>query len=248
MTVSDISIQGRLRQLYEIQAIDSKVDEIQVLKGELPIEVSDLEDEIEGLQTRINKMTVSIQELESDLGKNTAGIKESEALILRYTKQLDEVKNNREYDALNKELNLQKLDIQIYEKKIREITTLVAQRKEILSTAQEKIDLKAVDLKNKKIELEGIIAKTEKEEKELKSQSDKLRKVADERLLKSYDRIRKTYRNGLAVVKVERDACGGCFNKIPPQTQLEISQRKKIIACEHCGRILVDNNIMVTED
>ncbi len=238
------TILEKLTNLVNLQLIDSRVDEIQVLKGELPVEVSDLEDEIAGLEKRQEKIKDSISEMEVEISRHKANIKESEALVLKYGKQLDDVKNNREYDALSKEIELQKLENELSEKKISEITNGLELKKESVDELADKLKKKKADLKTKAEELEKIISKTEKEEKKYAKQAEAARKNIEGRLLKAYDKVRTTYRNGLAVVTVERDACGGCFNKIPPQIQLEISLRKKVIACEHCGRVLVDNEIM----
>lgn len=240
---TEISIEDKLRQLYALQRIDSKIDEIEVLKGELPIEVSDLEDEITGLETRLKNLNDTVKDIEKEGQKFTTKITEGEALIKKYTKQLDDVKNNREFDALTKELEMQKLEIQLAEKKAREINDKVTAKNTVIKEAKEKLKAKKANLDIKKDELKSIIAKTEKEEKALRKSSSAAEAVIDERLLKAYHRIRNNYRNGLALVAIERDACGGCFNQIPPQIQLEVSQRKKIIACEHCGRILVDSEI-----
>lgn len=240
---NDISIEEKLRQLYALQRIDSKIDEIEVLKGELPIEVSDLEDEITGLETRLKNLNDTVKDIEKEGQKFTTKISEGEALIKKYTKQLDDVKNNREYDALSKELEMQKLEIQLAEKKAREINDKVAAKNTVIKEAKEKLKAKKANLDIKKEELKSIIAKTEKEEKALRKSASAAEAVIEDRLLKAYHRIRTSYRNGLALVAIERDACGGCFNQIPPQIQLEVSQRKKIIACEHCGRILVDSEI-----
>ena len=240
---TEISIEDKLRQLFSLQRIDTKIDEIEVLKGELPIEVSDLEDEITGLETRLKNLNDTVKDIEKEGQKFTAKISEGETLIKKYTKQLDDVKNNREFDALSKELEMQKLEIQLAEKKAREINDKASAKNAVIKEAKEKLKAKKSNLDVKKEELKSIIAKTEKEEKALRKNSAAAEALIDERLLKAYHRIRNNYRNGLALVAIERDACGGCFNQIPPQIQLEVSQRKKIIACEHCGRILVDSEI-----
>lgn len=237
------TIEERLKALYDLQTIDSKIDEIKILKGALPIEVSDLEDEIEGLETRINKLNKQLEEIEDNISKHKENIKTSETLIERYNKQLDDVKNNREYEALTKEIELQSLEIQLSEKRIREATAQKESKAEVLASTQERKDAKAKDLVQKKEELEKIIEKTDKEEKTLNGKSDKARKNIEERMLKYYDKTRNAYRNGLAVVTYRRGSCGGCFNRIPPQLQIEIGNRKEIITCEHCGRVLVDHEI-----
>lgn len=240
---TDISIEDKLRQLYALQRIDSKIDEIEVLKGELPIEVSDLEDEITGLETRLKNLQETVKDIEKEGQKFTARISECETLIKKYTKQLDDVKNNREYDALSKELEMQKLEIQLAEKKARENGDKVATKNAVVKEVKEKLKIKKGNLDQKKDELQQIITKTDAEEKALQKSAGIAREKIDDRLLKAYTRIRTNYRNGLALVAIERDSCGGCFNEIPPQIQLEVAQRKKIIACEHCGRILVDDGI-----
>lgn len=243
MAVKELSVADKLRQLYLLQSIDSKIDKIEVLKGELPMEVNDLEDEIVGLETRIKKISDSIADIDSEITSHKANIAEALSLIEKYEKQLDNVKNNREYDALTKEIEMQKLEIQLSEKKIKEASAIKANKDEVLASAQEKIDARKKDLETKKVELKEIIAKTEKEEASLLKQSEKAKEKIEPRLLKAYNKIRKTYRNGLAVARVERGACGGCFNLIPPQKQIEIGVQKNIVACEHCGRILIDDVI-----
>lgn len=243
-TTKDQSIADKLRSLYALQQTDSKLDEIAVLKGELPMEVSDLEDEISGLNTRLRKLEGSIAEIDLEIARHNNNIKEAEALIARYEKQLDNVKNNREFDALTKEIELQKLEIQLSQKKIREATANKEVKVESQTQIASKLEQRMKDVDSKKVELQKIIEKTEKEETKLAKDSEKARKGIEERLLVSYDKIRKTYRNGLAVVTVQRGACGGCFNRIPPQMQIEIGVMKKIIACEHCGRVLVDEQIL----
>jgi len=240
----ELTIAEKLKSLFELQLIDSDIDEIKILKGELPIEVSDLEDEIAGLETRLRRLKEQVADLEGEISKHNSNIKESEGLMQRYQKQMDNVKNNREFDALSKELELQRLEIQLSEKKIREAQINLESKQEVLNTNLQRLEAKQHDLDTKKVELAEIIEKTEKEENALIDKSEAAKKNLDERLLKAYLKIRGSYRNGLAVVKVERDSCGGCYNKIPPQVQLEIAMHKKIVACEHCGRILVDDNVL----
>ena len=239
----ELTVTDKLQQLFELQKIDSKMDEIQIMKGELPIEVSDLEDEIVGLQTRVAKLQDGKKEIETEIGRHTANMKESEVLIERYKQQLDSVKNNREYEALSKEIELQQLEIQLSEKRVREAKENLETKEETLKAVDDWLKAKNKELENKKVELEKIIEKTEAEETKLQKEADKKRKAIEERLLRAYDRIRDRYRNGMAVVTIARDACGGCYNKIPPQMQLEIRLRKTIVACEHCGRVLVDPQI-----
>jgi predicted nucleic acid-binding Zn-ribbon protein len=245
--VKEKSIAERLKALYNLQQIDSKLDSIVVLKGELPMEVSDLEDEISGIQTRVEKNKNAISEVDTEISRHNTNIKESEALIAKYEKQLDNVKNNREFDALTKEIGLQKLEIQLSQKKIKEATASKDTKTEALSQLTAKLDQRKKDVEAKKVELQKIIEKTEKEEVKLAKESEKARKGIEDRLLVSYDKIRKAYRNGLSVVTISRGACGGCFNRIPPQLQIEIGQMKKIIACEHCGRVLIDEKAFVEE-
>lgn len=244
MAKKDLTVGEKLKQLYTLQNIDTKIDQIQILKGELPMEVSDLEDDIEGLKTRIAKLRETVDKYETERGKHTANIKEAEALIERYDKQLEGVKNNREFDALTKELELQRLEIQLSEKKMRETQIVIDAKNETIAAADSRLESKEADLANKKEELKNIIEKTEKEEDTLNRKSERARKKVEDRLINAYNRLRSAYRNRLAVVTIERDACGGCFNRVPPQTQLEIKSRKTITTCEHCGRILVDDNIM----
>ena len=240
MAVKELTVKEKLGQLFKLQQIDSKLDEIKIMKGELPMEVSDLEDDIAGLKTRETRLRDTVGDIDDEINKHKANIKDSEALILRYQAQLDNVKNNREFDALNKELELQRLEIQLSEKRIREATVIRGTKAESLGAIEEKTSHRAKDLDLKKEELAGIIEKTEKEEEKLVKESEKARKDIEARLLKAYDKIRVSYRNGLAVAAISRESCGGCFNKIPPQVQIEIGIMKNIIACEHCGRILVD--------
>ncbi|MEM6699565.1 MAG: C4-type zinc ribbon domain-containing protein [Bacteroidota bacterium] len=243
-TKKELTVEEKLRQLYELQLIDNELTELHVLKGELPMEVKDLEDEIEGLETRHARVQRNIDDQQSEIARHRANIEEANNLIVRYKSQLDNVKNNREYEALTKELEMQHLEIQLSEKRIGEAEVIIGTKKETQEETSGRLDQKKVDLERKKVELEKITEDTEKQEKKLIKESETLRKKIEERLLKAYDRVRTNYRNGLAVVPVERNSCGGCFNNVPPQMQLEIGMRKKIIACEHCGRILVDQNIL----
>ena len=241
---NEITVAEKLKTLYQLQLIDAQIGEIEVLKGELPMEVSDLEDDIIGLETRLEKTVNSVKELQAIVTRFATNIKEAEALKVKYKTQLDNVKNNREYEALTKELEMQDLDIQLAEKRIKQARIDVAKQEESQANTEERLAKKKADLAAKQVELNEIISKTENEERSLRAESDAAREHIEERLIKAYDKIRTSYRNGLAVVTVQRDSCGGCFNKIPPQVQLEISMRKKIVACEHCGRILVDDLIL----
>ena len=211
------------------------------------MEVSDLEDDISGIQMRIQKHEASINDVETEISRHNSNIKESELLISKYEKQLDNVKNNREFDALTKEVGLQKLEIQLSQKKIREASVTNESKIESLAQLKAKLEQRIKDVEAKKVELQKIIEKSEKEEAKLIKESDKARKNIEDRVLLSYDKIRKTYRNGLAVVTVSRGACGGCFNRIPPQLQIEIGIMKNMIACEHCGRVLIDEKALLED-
>jgi uncharacterized protein len=241
--VKDYSVEEKLSSLVKLQKIDSKLDGIQILKGELPIEVSDLEDEIAGLNARQNRIEEEMNGIQQFIEDKKTLIKDSQDLIKKYEKQSDNVKNNREFEAVNKEIEMQTLEVKLAEKHIKDATEDIAEKAKQLEVAKKAVATKEGNLKGKKGELEKIIAETDKEEKNYNKQAASAREHVDERLLVSYDRIRKNYRNGLAVVPVERDSCGGCFNAIPPQKQSDIKQRKKIIVCENCGRILVDDEL-----
>lgn len=243
----EASIADKLTMLWNLQLNDSQLDEIQILKGELPMEVSDLEDEVAGLDTRIKKMKAVLKEGEQEISKMQVSSKEADVNIKKYQKQLDEVKNNREYEALQKEIELAKLDIQLSDKRVREAKGGLDGKKESLAIAEAKFEAKQKELDAKKIELQSVVEKTESEEKRLRKQSDKLREGIEARLINAYDKTRRTYRNGIAVATVERNSCGGCFNNVPPQVHLEIGLHKRVIACEHCGRILVDQSIVSPE-
>lgn len=243
MSSMESTIEQKLRALYQLQQIDSEIDQLRTLRGELPMEVKDLEDEIVGLETRLEKYNEDLGALKKLIAEKQAFIKDATTLRAKYEQQLMGVKNSREYDALSKEVEIQGLEIQIAEKKIREFNAQIEQRSEELQRLSDELSGRKKDLDNKKTELDTIVAETQKEENELQSKSEKAKKKIEDRLLVAYDRIRTSSRNGLAVVTVQRDACGGCFNQIPPQRQLDIRLRKKIAICEHCGRILVDAEI-----
>ena len=245
-SVKEFSVEEKLSSLVLLQKIDGKLDEIQVLKGELPIEVKDLEDEIEGLHARQTRVEEEINGIQEFIEQKKTGIKEAEALIKKYEKQSDNVKNNREFEAINKEIEMQTLEVKLCEKHIKDATEETAEKARLLETAKKAVAAKEGNLGVKKGELEKIIAETVKEETHYNKDATSARKHVDERLLMSYDRIRNNYRNGLAVVPVERDSCGGCFHAIPPQKQSEIKLRKKVMVCENCGRILVDNDLYDT--
>lgn len=243
----ETTVEQKLRALYELQKIDTKIDSIRKMRGELPMEVKDLEDEIAGLETRLNKFNEEIDGLKKMIAEKQAFIKDAVALKAKYEQQLMTVKNSREYDALSKEIEIQGLEVQIAEKKIREFSLSLDDRQKALQALTEEHAGRMNDLSAKKGELDEIIAETEKDEQELLVRSNKAEGEIEERLLTAYKRIRKNARNGLAVVTVQRDACGGCFNQIPPQRQMDIRTRKKIAICEHCGRILVDAEIDAVE-
>ncbi len=242
-TVKDFSVEEKLTAVLALQKIDSKIDEIKTMKGELPMEVKDLEDEIEGLQTRINNIDAEINSINTFVETKTTGKKDAQALIKKYEKQQDNVKNNREFEAINKEIEMQELEVKLNEKHIKDATFEQKDRANARLKTEEKIKEVEESLKIKRKELEKITADTEKEERVLAKRSDDAKEKVDPRLLQAYERIRSSYRNGLAVVPILRDSCGGCFNVIPPQRQSEIRQHKKIIVCEHCGRILVDADL-----
>lgn len=243
MAVKEFTVEDKLRALHRLQEVYSKLDEIAILKGELPIEVSDLEDEIAGLEKRTEKLQAELDGFDADQASKKQRIKEAEALIKKYDEQLQNVKNNREYEALSKEIELQNLEIQLTQKRMRDAEGDVEAKRAYLDEAKTLIATKKEELEAKKGELDKIIKETEKEEKAYHKELEKARGGVDERLLNAFTRIRKSYRNGLAVVTISREACGGCFAGIPPQRKLEIRARKKIIICEHCGRILVDEEI-----
>jgi len=241
---TELTIEEKLRALYSLQLVDSEIDKIRTLRGELPLEVQDLEDDVAGLETRIGNLKNEIAELDKSMVGKTNEITASQALIKKYEEQQNNVRNNREYDSLSKEIEFQTLEIELCNKKIREFTAQVAEKKEVMDEAQTSLDERKRDLESKKAELEDITRDTQKEEEQLANKSSELQTRIEERLLTAYKRIRSNARNGLAVVSVQRDACGGCFNQIPPQRQLDIRSRKKIIVCEYCGRILVDDDIV----
>jgi predicted nucleic acid-binding Zn-ribbon protein len=240
----EVSIEKKLVALYTLQQIDSQIDKIRIIRGELPLEVQDLEDEVVGLETRIDNYIQETTNLEKAVSDKKTAIKDSQALIKKYEDQQMKVRNNREYDSLTKEIEYQNLEIQLSEKRIREFQLGLEAKKTEIEKFQKLLQDRKNDLDIKKNELEDIVAETEKEENDLIRRSEENQKVIEERLLTAYSRIRKNARNGLAVVQIERDACGGCFNKIPPQHQLDIRMHKKIIVCEYCGRILVDDGIV----
>lgn len=240
---TDLSVEEKLKTLYQLQTTLSSIDDKRALRGELPLEVQDLEDEIAGLATRIEKIEKEVSEFTNAVSKNKADITEAQASVEKYQKQLDDVKNNREYDTLSKEIEFQTLEIQLCEKKIREANSKVEEKNAELTNNIQLIDERKKDLEQKKAELDEIMEETRTEEEVLKQKAKELEVKIEPRLLTSFKRIRKNARNGLGVVYVQRDACGGCFNKIPPQRQLDIKMHKKIIVCEYCGRIMIDPDL-----
>jgi uncharacterized protein len=241
--VKEYSVEEKLLTLLNLQKIESKLDEVQILKGELPMEVSDLEDEIQGLHARETRIEEEINGINEFINQKKEAITEASNLTKKYEKQTENVKNNREFEAINKEIEMQTLEMKLAEKHIKDANEEISDKARLLDAAKKNIATKETNLKHKKGELEKIIGETEKEEQEYRIDADTAKEKVDPRLLASYERIRKNYRNGLAVVAIVRDACGGCFNAIPPQRQSEIRQRKKIIVCENCGRILVDEEL-----
>lgn len=237
---ADISIENKLRMLWELQNVDKEINKIKTLRGELPLEVQDLEDELEGLDTRLNNLEEEVKNLKNQVTAKKNDIINSQALIKKYEEQQNNVRNNREFDSLSKEIEFQKLEIELSEKRIREFTAEMTIKKDQIDKSKITCDERKSDLEQKQTELQNIISETQKEEEMLEQKALDLEAKIEPRLVTAYNRIRKNARNGLAVVCVERDACGGCFNKIPPQRQLDIRSRKKIIVCEYCGRILVD--------
>jgi predicted nucleic acid-binding Zn-ribbon protein len=241
---TEISVEERLRALYSLQLVDSEIDKIKTLRGELPLEVQDLEDEIAGLETRLSNLREEVVALEKSVQKKNIEITEAEALIKKYGEQQKNVRNNREFDSLSKEIEYQNLEIELFNKKIKEFNAQIEEKKLVISESEAILTDRKSDLDNKRSELDEIISDTQKEEEGLYKKLEKVQAIIEERLLTAYKRIRSNARNGLAVVPVQRDACGGCFNQIPPQRQLDIKSRKKIIVCEYCGRILVDDEII----
>lgn len=241
---TEISVEERLRALYGLQLVDSEIDKIKTLRGELPLEVQDLEDEIAGLETRLGNFRDEVVNLEKAVSKKNIEISEAEGLIKKYEEQQKNVRNNREFDSLSKEIEFQHLEIELFNKKIREFNSQIEEKKVVISESEATLTEKKSDLETKRKELDEIISDTQKEEETLFQKSERIQQIIEERLLTAYKRIRSNARNGLAVVPVQRDACGGCFNQIPPQRQLDIRSRKKIIVCEYCGRILVDDGII----
>ena len=238
---NDYSVEEKIIALYELQKIDSKIDEINKVKGELPLEVQDLEDEVAGMKTRIEHINAEIEELNTLTKQRKREVDQARIMIGNYKEQQNNVRNNREFDAISKEIEYQELEIELAEKRLKEYAAGIKAKKLQLEEAEGLVEGRAADLQAKKAELDGIEAETAPQVAEYEAQEARAKEKIDERLLAAYDRIRRNVRNGLAVVTVRRDACGGCFNRIPPQRQLDIRMNKKIIVCEYCGRILVSN-------
>ena len=243
----DFSVEEKLKNLYQLQTMVSEIDKIKTLRGELPLEVQDLEDEVAGLQTRIEKIQHEISELRTAVANKRIEIETAKVSVEKYKAQQDNVRNNREYDVLSKEIEFQTLEIELCEKRIREAQAAEKARNEEMERSLAVLEERKQDLDAKKAELEEIVSETKQEEEKLREKAKNLENHIEPRLLQAFKRIRKNSRNGLAVVYVQRDACGGCFNKIPPQKQLDIRSRKKIIVCEYCGRIMVDPELAGVE-
>lgn len=237
---NELTVEQKLKTLFQLQTMLSKIDEIKILRGELPLEVQDLEDEIAGLSTRIEKIKAEIGELKSSISNKRVEIEKAKASVEKYKSQQDNVRNNREYDFLTKEIEFQSLEIELCEKRIKEFTTDKDNKENEVVKNEQILAERQKDLEQKKNELDEIISETKQEEEKLRDKAKDLETKIEPRLLQSFKRIRKNSRNGLGIVYVQRDACGGCFNKIPPQRQLDIRSRKKVIVCEYCGRIMID--------
>ena len=244
----EYTVEEKLKSLYELQTLHSEIDRIKTLRGELPLEVKDLEDEVAGLETRIEKFQENISASRKDINSYNEEIQVSKNKIERYKAQLDEVRNNHEFDKLNKEIEFQDLSIQALQKKIREANNAITRRTEEMEQCRENLDDRQKMLVEKKAELNDIVAETKQDEEKLREKVKAVEAVVEPRLLQAFKRIRKNARNGLAVVYVQRNACGGCFNRIPPQRQLDIKMHKKIIVCEYCGRLMVDPKLAGIED
>ena len=244
----EYTVEEKLYTLYQLQTIMTDIDKIKTLRGELPLEVQDLEDEIAGLETRLQNYHADIEDIKVDIADQKHRITECKSLIDRYTAQLDNVRNNREFDNLSKEIEYQGLEVEFSEKKIKEFTEEIRNREREINELKQVLEGRRADLQQKESELDRIIAETKQDEEKLRERAKKLEVTIEPRLLTAFKRIRKGARNGLAVVTVQRGACGGCFNKIPPQKQLDIKLRKKIIVCEYCGRIMIDPELAGIED
>lgn len=244
---SELSVEEKLKALYQLQTMLSEIDKIKTLRGELPLEVQDLEDEVTGLSTRIEKIKTEIDELKSNIASKKIEIETAKASVEKYKAQQDNVRNNREYDFLTKEIEFQTLEIELCEKRIKEFSAEEEEKSAEVAKSVAALEERQKDLDQKKSELDEIIAETKQEEEKLRDKAKDLETKIEPRLLQSFKRIRKNSRNGLGIVYVQRDACGGCFNKIPPQRQLDIRSRKKVIVCEYCGRIMIDPELAGVE-
>ncbi|MDR2806217.1 MAG: C4-type zinc ribbon domain-containing protein [Dysgonamonadaceae bacterium] len=243
----EASVEQKLANLYKLQLMLSEIDKIKTLRGELPYEVQDLEDEVAGLQTRIHKFQLDAKDLDTAIGQQRIKITDANSLIAKYQEQLDQVRNNREFDSLSKEIEYQGLEVELAEKRIREFTNEAKVLAEEIIKSKKGYEERQADLKSKKEELDEIISETKIQEEQMREKAKQLETKIEPRLLAAFKRIRKSARNGLGVVYIQRDACGGCFNKIPPQRQLDIKLRKKTIVCEHCGRIIIDPGLAGVE-
>jgi predicted nucleic acid-binding Zn-ribbon protein len=244
---TDLSVEQKLFNLYKLQSMLTEIDKIKTLRGELPLEVQDLEDEVAGLQTRIQNFQLDGNDIDTAIGQQRIKITDSNALINKYKEQLENVRNNREFDGLSKEIEYQGLEVELAEKRIREYTGEAKVVSEEIAKCKVLLEERQSDLKSKKEELDEIVSETKIQEEQLREKAKQLETTIEPRLLAAFKRIRKSARNGLAVVYIQRDACGGCFNKIPPQRQLDIKLRKKTIVCEHCGRIMIDPQLAGVE-
>ena len=239
----DLTVEEKLKTLYQLQTILSEIDKIKTLRGELPLEVQDLEDEVAGLKTRIENYRTEIDSIRAEISARRNAIESATALVERYKEQQNNVRNNREYETLTKEIEFKELEIEFDQKRIREGNEAINSRTEEIEKSQKEVAERSEDLEAKRIELESIVAETKQQEEKLRERGKELELIIEPRLLTAFKRIRKNSRNGLGIVTVQRDACGGCFNKIPPQKQMDIRMRKKIIVCEYCGRIMIDPDL-----
>lgn len=239
----EVSVEDKLLALYKLQTYLSEVDKIKILRGELPLEVADLDDEIAGLGTRINKYQIDLQELDSETAKQKIKIETSKAKIEKYTEQIENVRNNKEFDHLTKEVEFETLETELAEKRIREFAQQAEEIKATIENANDQLKEKQADLEHKQKELDDIVSETKAQEEKIREKAKKTEASIEPRLLTAFKRIRKNARNGLGIVPIQRGACGGCFNKIPPQRQMDIKLGKKVIVCEYCGRIMIDSEL-----
>ncbi len=244
---NEMSVEEKLKALYQLQTLVSEIDKIKTLRGELPLEVQDLEDEVTGLTTRIEKIKGEIEDLKSNIASKKIEIETAKASIEKYKGQQENVRNNREFDVLSKEIEFQTLEVELCEKRIKEYTAAAKSKEEDIAKSTETLEERKKDLEVKKTELDDIISETKQEEEKLREKAKTVEATIEPRLLQAFKRIRKNSHNGLAITYVQRDACGGCFNKIPPQKQMDIRMRKKIIVCEYCGRIMIDPELAGVE-